>query len=116
VFDLNNSGIKIYDWDGRPQALNTLLKLYHEQHSTDIRDKVYALHSLAHDSADVAIDYSIDPKALLFHVLRHACSHQASQPDVHKARRDMFGFAKMVNEALRVYCPEHVLLWQITQA
>jgi hypothetical protein len=65
-------------WGGDPQPLTALLKLYYKQQSTDIKNKVYALHGLAHDSDAIAINYRNGPKALLIEVIYHACSPQVS--------------------------------------
>jgi hypothetical protein len=76
-------------WAGDSQPLTALLKLYHKQRSTEIRDKVHALHGLAHDSDAIAIDYRIGPKALPIEVIYHACSPQAFQTDKKKTKMEV---------------------------
>jgi hypothetical protein len=51
-------------WDGQ-QSLTSLLRLCRDQQSTDIRDKIYALHGLANDTVDLKIDYGISVEDLL---------------------------------------------------
>ncbi|KAL6898785.1 HET domain-containing protein [Trichoderma evansii] len=52
-------------WDGDLQPLTTLLRLYRNHEATNMLDKVYALHGLAKDSADIAVDYDITAHSLL---------------------------------------------------
>jgi hypothetical protein len=60
-------------WNDKPQSLIFLLELYREHLSSDYRDKVYALHGLAHDSDIIDIDYNVNPKDLLVDMFYYAC-------------------------------------------
>ncbi|KAI4694771.1 hypothetical protein J4E81_006372 [Alternaria sp. BMP 2799] len=91
-------------WNGHPQPLALLLKRYRKQHSTDVRDKVYALHGLASDSDAIAIDYNIDPKELLVQIINHVYSQQASEMDTRRSERGIFDFAKLMRKSLKVSC------------
>ena len=103
-------------WDASPQPLTTLLEQYHNQQSTDIRDKVYALHGLAYNSNTIAINYRIDPKALLVEIIYHTCSAQASKTDMKRSKKDLLRFAKMMRDALKVVCPEEELDFHVSVA
>jgi hypothetical protein len=98
------------NWDGTPQPLTKLLQLYHRQESTDIRDKVYALHGLASDSDEIAVDYTIEPKDLLVEVIYHACSSS------HDSNRNILRFATIMRSALMVHCDDAELLFHISVA
>jgi hypothetical protein len=84
-------------WDGSPQPLTKLLELYRSQQSTDIRDKVYALHGLAYDSDAIAINYNIDAKGLLIEVIYHTCSPQSSKTDAKRSKKDVLRFVKIMD-------------------
>jgi hypothetical protein len=96
------------NWDGSPQPLTKLLKLYHRQQSTDIRDKVYALHGLASDSDGIAVDYTIDPKDLLVEVIYHACL------DASQSKNEIRHFATMMR--CNLHCTSEELPSHITVA
>ncbi|KAF2828583.1 HET-domain-containing protein [Ophiobolus disseminans] len=104
------------EWDGSPQPLTTLLEQYHNQQSTDVRDKVYALHGLAHNSDAIAINYHIEPKALLTEIIYHTCSQQASKTDMKRSKKDLLRFAKMMRETLKVICTDEELDFHISVA
>jgi hypothetical protein len=93
-------------WDGTPQPLSKLLQLFPTQQSTDIRDKVYALHGLASDSDTIEIDYSIDPRTLLLDLLYEFCPLHASKVERKKYENDMLQFFKMMNEMLQTLFTE----------
>jgi hypothetical protein len=95
-------------WSKSPQTLASLLELYRDQKSTDLRDKVYALHGLAHDSDVIKIDYNIDPKDLLVDMIYYACRSNAPGSTLI--------FAKSMNDILKVYRPESELTAQISVA
>ncbi|KAI4644489.1 hypothetical protein J4E93_006394 [Alternaria ventricosa] len=103
-------------WNGDPQPLTLLLEQYHRQHSTDVRDKIYALHGLASDSSIIPIDYRIDPKELFVQIVQHACSSLAFGTDMKKLRRDLFGFANLMRGSLKVFCDEEELSDHISVA
>ncbi|KAH7077887.1 hypothetical protein BKA63DRAFT_376351, partial [Paraphoma chrysanthemicola] len=92
------------NWDGSPQPLTKLLELYRSQQSTNVRDKVYALHGLACDSAGIAINYEIHPKDLLVEVLYHASTSQSSKTDMKQTKKGLIRFAKIMNEVLDINC------------
>jgi hypothetical protein len=77
---------------------------------------VYALHGLASNSDAIAIDYRIDPKALLVEIIYHTCSVQASKTDMKRSKKESLGFAKMVRDALKVMCMEQELEFHISVA
>jgi hypothetical protein len=100
-------------WNGSRQPLTKLLELYRHQQSTDIRDKVYALHGLAHDSATIAVNYALEPHALLIEVIYHACS---TPPFPKQSKHDMLRFATMMCQVLKVHCTEQELRFHISVA
>lgn len=91
-------------WNGQLQPLALLLERYRKQRSTDVRDKVYALHGLASDSDAIAIDYNIDPKELLVQIINHIYSPQATKMDTRRSERGIFCFAKLMRKSLKVSC------------
>jgi len=91
-------------WNGVPQPFTLLLEQYHRQHSTDVRDKVYALHGLASDSDWIPINYRIDPEQLLAQMICHACSPLAPKTGMKRSRTDLFGFAELMQESLKIFC------------
>ena len=101
-------------WNGDPQPLTLLLEQYHRQHSTDVRDKVYALHGLASDSGAISINYRIDPKELFVQIVKHACSSVAPKMDMKRLRKNLLDFAKLMRESLRVFCDEEELIEHIS--
>jgi len=103
-------------WNGDPQPLTLLLEQYHRQHSTDVRDKVYALHGLASDSGAISINYRIDPKELFVQIVKHACSSVAPKMDMKRSRKNLLDFAKLMRESLRVFCDEEELIDHISVA
>jgi len=103
-------------WHGDPQPLTLLLEQYHKQHSTDVRDKVYALHGLASDSDTIPINYRTDPKELLVKIVRHACSSLGPGIDMKKSGTSLLGFAKLMRESLQVCCDEEELINYISAA
>jgi len=103
-------------WDGSPRPLTKLLELYHKQQSTDIRDKVYALHGLACNSDAIAINYRIEPEALLVEIIYHTCSSQASMTDMMRSKKELLRFARMMRDALKVVCPEEELDFHVSVA
>jgi hypothetical protein len=96
-------------WNGSPQPLTKLLELYRHQQSTDIRDKVYALHGLAHDSDSLAVNYTLDPHALLIEVIYHACSSELPNDN-------LLRFAKMMSKVLNVHSSEEELRFHVSLA
>jgi len=101
-------------WNGDPQPLTLLLEQYHRQHSTDVRDKVYALHGLASDSGAISINYRIDPKELFVQIVKHACSSVAPKMDMKRLRKNLLDFAKLMRESLMVFCDEEELIEHIS--
>ena len=91
-------------WNGVPQPFTLLLEQYHRQHSTDVRDKVYALHGLASDSSMIPINYRIDPKQLLTQMICHACSPIAPKMGTKRSSTGLLDFAKLMQESLKILC------------
>jgi hypothetical protein len=60
-------------WDWKPQPLSNLMELYCDHEATDLRDKVYALLSLA-TATDMVVDYDMPTHILFREVLRHTVS------------------------------------------
>jgi len=96
-------------WNGDPQPFTLLLEQYQKQHSTDVRDKVYALHGLASDSGLIPINYQIDPKQLLAQMICHACSPLALKVGIKRSSTALLGFAKLMQESLKVFCDREEL-------
>jgi len=98
-------------WNGDPQPLTLLLEQYHRQHSTNVRDKIYALHGLACDSNTIPINYGIEPKELLVQIMIHyTCSPLMFKMDIRVFKRDLLKFAKLMRESLKVFYDEEELL------
>ncbi|PTB44715.1 hypothetical protein M441DRAFT_132363 [Trichoderma asperellum CBS 433.97] len=89
-------------WGGNLQPLTTLLQLYREHEATNILDKVYALHGLAKDSSDIAVDYGITADDLLVKVLHHAYCTLGSITDIKEAKKSLVRFGEMVAEMLDI--------------
>ncbi|KAH6865251.1 heterokaryon incompatibility protein-domain-containing protein, partial [Alternaria rosae] len=98
-------------WNGVPQPFTSLLEQYRRQHSTDVRDKVYALHGLASDSGMIPINYRIDPKQLLTQMICHVCSPLAPTivMEIARSSTGLLGFAKLMQESLKVFCDREEL-------
>jgi hypothetical protein len=96
------------EWVGS-HSLARLLKLYRSQQSTDIRDKVYALHGLAHDTEAMAVDYFIDPKTLLTKVMQHISSLPVSETPTRRSWAELAQFGEMLNEMLQTNLSERDL-------
>jgi hypothetical protein len=106
-------------WDGdngNLQPLTTLLQLYRDHEATNIRDKVYALHGLAKDCSDIAIDYRTSTKNLLIQVLNHTCASRGSRTDAEWTMKELVRFGKLVAEMLRVHCPDEEIKFHISAA
>lgn len=91
-------------WGGNLQPLTTLLQLYHDHEATNILDKVYALHGLAKDGSDIAVDYGITADDLLVKVLHHAYSTLGSRTDMKEATQSLIRFGEIIAEMLEVDC------------
>ena len=96
-------------WNGDPQPFTLLLEQYHRQYSTDVRDKVYALHGLASDSSMIPINYRIDPKQLLTKMICHACSPLAPKMGTKRSSTGLLDFAKLMQESLKILCDREEL-------
>jgi hypothetical protein len=99
-----------FNWNESSQPLSKLLELYRYQHSTDIRDKVYALHGLASDSDGIRVDYTLHPIDLFVTVIYHACLNGT------QSKPELLWFAIMMCAVLEVYCEERELLFHISVA
>ena len=59
------------NWNPKnPHLLIALIERFCNQQSTDVRDKIYALHGLASDTKDMVIDYDVTVEQLLVIVLQ----------------------------------------------
>jgi hypothetical protein len=103
-------------WNGDPLPLTMLLRRYRNQHSTDVRDKVYALHGLASNSHAIPINYNITPEELLVEIIYHTCSPEASKSDLKMSKKDLLHFAKSLREALKATCTEEELRFYVSRA
>jgi hypothetical protein len=56
-------------WNGR-QPLMDLVELCRDQHSTEIRDEIFALHGLANDTGRIRTDYFKGASLLTREVLK----------------------------------------------
>lgn len=91
-------------WGGNLQPLTTLLQLYRDHEATNILDKVYALHGLAKDSSDIAVDYGITADELLVKVLHHAYCTLGSRTDMNEATKSLVRFGELMAGILNVDC------------
>jgi hypothetical protein len=103
------------NWDGA-QDLIALLEVYRYQQASDMRDKVYGLHGLAQDTQAMAVDYHIQPKALLTKVINHICSRQKSESYTKRSTKDLYHFGKMMNEVLQTCLSERDLVFLVNMA
>ena len=85
-----------------PAPLMGLLERYRHQEATNILDKVYALHGLAHDAEDIEIDYSISPEGLAMKLLRHACRTMDTFLELVERRRKLMEIGEMLAQVLNV--------------
>jgi hypothetical protein len=85
-----------------PRSLVRLLYQYKKQEATNRLDKVYALHGLASDSYNFAIDYQISPEELLVKLVHHVC--MKTDPGAKKSRvyRSIMAFGEMMASVLGV--------------
>lgn len=103
-------------WGGNLQPLTTLLQLYRDHEATNILDKVYALHGLAKDSADIAVDYGITADELLVKVLHHAYCTLGSRTDMKEATRSLVRFGEVMAGILNVDCSAKEISFHISMA
>ncbi|KAL7923199.1 heterokaryon incompatibility domain-containing protein [Trichoderma austrokoningii] len=103
-------------WGGNLQPLTTLLQLYRDHEATNILDKVYALHGLAKDSSDIAVDYGITADALLVKVLRHAYCTLGSRTDMKETIKSLVRFGKLMAEMLNIDCSAKEISLYISMA
>jgi hypothetical protein len=90
--------------------------MFGNQRSTDIRDKVYALHGLSRDSATIRVDYNISPKALLGELIYYACTFSAAAPESPRSKADALCLAREMTKILKVHCYEDGLIFHISVA
>lgn len=86
----------------KPAPLMGLLEMYRHQEATNVLDKVYALHGLAHDAEDIEIDYSISPEGLAMKLLRHACRTMDTFIELVERRKQLMEIGEMLAEVLNV--------------
>ncbi|PNP39143.1 hypothetical protein TGAMA5MH_08995 [Trichoderma gamsii] len=103
-------------WGGNLQPLTTLLQLYRDHEATNILDKVYALHGLAKDSSDIAVDYGITADELLVKVLHHAYCTLGSRTDMKEATRSLVRFGEVMAGILNVDCSAKEIGFHISMA
>lgn len=97
-------------WAGQQsQSLLNLLKLCRDQHSTDIRDKIYALHGLANDTSGLDVDYGITPEQLLLAVLKHACEALETSMSVRQSRKTLLRTGQLLRDVLKAHCDDELL-------
>ncbi|KAM0474586.1 hypothetical protein ACHAPX_007530 [Trichoderma viride] len=103
-------------WGGNLQPLTTLLQLYRDHEATNILDKVYALHGLAKDGSDIAVDYGITADELLVKVLHHAYCTLGSRTDMKEATRSLVRFGEVMAGILNVNCSAKEIGFHISMA
>jgi hypothetical protein len=103
-------------WGGNLQPLTTLLQLYRDHEATNILDKVYALHGLAKDSSDIAVDYGITADELLVKVLHHAYCTMGSRTDMNEATKSLVRFGEVMAGILKVDCSAKEIGYHISMA
>ncbi|KAK1248162.1 hypothetical protein MKX08_006382 [Trichoderma sp. CBMAI-0020] len=103
-------------WGGNLQPLTTLLQLYRDHEATNILDKVYALHGLAKDSSDIAVDYGITADELLAKVLHHAYCTLGSRTDMDEATKSLVRFGELMAGILNVDCSAKEIGFHISMA
>ncbi|KAH5370188.1 hypothetical protein HBI81_039580 [Parastagonospora nodorum] len=96
------------DWNtkgSQPRPLMDLIKLCHKQQSTDIRDKIYALHGLASDTEDMVIDYDVPVEQLLVIVLKRTLASipSTNNLDIENARIEILQTEETLRDALGIY-------------
>jgi hypothetical protein len=92
-----------YPSEARQWSLSDLLLKLHKQHSTDVRDKIYALHGLADDTDNMLADYGITVDDLIVDVLRHACmSCQRAPGGLAERRTHIVRFGRLLCEMFGV--------------
>jgi hypothetical protein len=90
------------EWKIQSLSLISLLTLCRNQQSTDIRDKIYALHGLANDSYGLKIDYRISAKRLLVVVLEHMCRTSRTSMDLRGAKEHLLRAGQLLRDILGV--------------
>ncbi|EHK43706.1 uncharacterized protein TrAtP1_008106 [Trichoderma atroviride] len=103
-------------WGGNLQPLTTLLQLYRDHEATNILDKVYALHGLAKDSSEIAVDYGITADELLAKVLHHAYCTLGSRTDMNEATKSLVRFGELMAGILNVDCSAKEIGLRISMA
>ena len=63
-------------WDGQLVSLQSLVTTCHGMETTDIRDKMFGVLSLASKDLSQIIDYSLTPEDLLYHVIDVVCQFE----------------------------------------
>jgi hypothetical protein len=97
-------------WKQRPsQSLTRLVKLCRDQQSTDVRDKIYALHGLSNDTDDMIVDYGITARQLLDVVVKHTCEPCETVIDLWKSRKQILRTAQLLRDVLGVHCNDQEL-------
>ncbi|CAN9170884.1 unnamed protein product [Alternaria alternata] len=104
------------EWDRNPQPLTRLLQLYRDHEATDIRDKIYALHGLAEDSLDIAVDYHKSIEDLHVEVLYYVCASRELSCGREWAARELVSFGKLIAGMLSIYCSEDEIKFHICMA
>lgn len=103
-------------WGGNLQPLTTLLQLYRDHEATNILDKVYALHGLAKDSSDIAVDYGITADDLLVKVLHHAYCTLGSRTDMKEAKKSLVHFGEVMAGMLNISCSAKDISFHVSMA
>jgi hypothetical protein len=98
------------------QPLAKLVELYQYQLSTNISDKVYALHGLAGDSTYLQIDYSMNPRILLVEMIWYIHSPDSlyNEPRASKVAAEYFAWK--MNEVLGANLTEEELKEHVSAA
>jgi hypothetical protein len=105
------------DWiHGGPQPLMRLITRCVDHRATDIRDKIYALHGLASDTDNLAIDYNLSLLQLLQAVLRHTCTTFGEREQISKSRKKLLRFGRILQGILQVGCGDDELKAIIDEA
>jgi hypothetical protein len=91
-------------WVGQRRPLLSLLTTYQNQKSTDIRDKVIGLLSLASDSGPMLVDYSLSAERFFWRVLECVWASECLED-----RTEMIRVAGILKDTLKVYVSEEDL-------
>lgn len=99
------------------EPLVALLDQYRNQYATNILDKVYGLHGLASDTAEMPVDYRLRRARVLGDVLRTACiSSPWLKENSKPARKELKRIVDMVGEILDINLSAKALDFIIAEA